>query len=385
MSLSDEEFSSIPVDTAMERIDAEVQRYGQELDQYNQQQGQVQQDYIPEQQQQEQQNYSEQDSGQQVQPEQPQLDPNVYKEAYDFIMQPFKAAGKEFQLRDFHEARGLMQQGIDYTKKQQQLKPRLMEMRALENNGMLGENLNYAIDLFQGKPEAVAKLIRDRKIDINSLQTGEAHDEWGNPTGEVKDNYIPTNHKLTEAQYELENTVQELKQSPNYDKISKYLYGIDDASGRQYFSNPKDLKVLQKMVDSGYHDEIVNEIDYLRAVNNPSVAGLNDYDAYNKIGRAILERKYAQLQQQQGIPNQNAPVPQQQQFYNNQQPQLTPVQQQQMYQQYQQQMQMQQRKQSVSPIRNTGRVAPPKQYDPLFSNVSDEEFAKIDINELMRN
>ena len=384
MSLSDEEFSSIPVDTAMERIDAEVQRYGQELDQYNQQQqqGQIQQDYAPTEQQQ---NYSEQDSGQQVQPEQPQPDPNVYKEAYDFIMQPFKAAGKEFQLRDFHEARGLMQQGIDYTKKQQQLKPRLMEMRALENNGMLGENLNYAIDLFQGKPEAVAKLIRDRKIDINSLQTGEARDEWGNPTGEVKDDYIPTNHKLSEAQYELENTVQELKQSPNYDKISKYLYGIDDASGRQYFSNPKDLKILQKMVDAGYHDEIVNEIDYLRAVNNPSVAGLNDYDAYNKIGKAILERKFAQLQQQQGITPQNAPVPQQQQFYNNQQPQLTPVQQQQMYQQYQQQMQMQQRKQSVSPVRNTGRVAPPRQYDPLFSNVSDEEFAKIDINELMRN
>lgn len=381
MSLSDEEFSSIPVDTAMERIDAEVERYGQELNQYNQQQEQVQQDYAPT----EQQDYSEQDSGQQVQPEQPQLDPNVYKEAYEFIMQPFKAAGKEFQLRDFHEARGLMQQGIDYTKKQQQLKPRLMEMRALENNGMLGENLNYAIDLFQGKPEAVAKLIRDRKIDLNSLQTGEAHDEWGNPTGETKDEYIPTNHRLTESQYELEDTIQELKQSPQYEKLSKYLNGIDDASGRHFFNNPKDLKILQKMVESGYHDEVINEIDYLRAVNNPSVAGLNDYDAYNRVGRMIVERKYAQLQQQQGIPNQNAPVPQQQQFYNNQQPQLTPVQQQQMYQQYQQQMQMQQRKQSVSPVRNTGRVAPPRQYDPLFSNVSDEEFAKIDINELMRN
>lgn len=383
MSLSDEEFSSIPVDTAMERIDAEVERYGQELNQYNQQQEQMQQDYVPAEQQQ--QDYSEQDSGQQVQPEQPQIDPNVYKEAYEFIMQPFKAAGKEFQLRDFHEARGLMQQGIDYTKKQQQLKPRLMEMRALENNGMLGENLNYAIDLFQGKPEAVAKLIRDRKIDINSLQKGEAQDEWGNPTGEVKDEYVPTNHRLTESQYELEDTIQELKQSPQYEKLSKYLNGIDDASGRHFFNNPKDLKILQKMVESGYHDEVINEIDYLRAVNNPSVAGLNDYDAYNRVGRMIVERKYAQLQQQQGIPNQNAPVPQQQQFYNNQQPQLTPVQQQQMYQQYQQQMQMQQRKQSVSPVRNTGRVAPPRQYDPLFSNVSDEEFAKIDINELMRN
>ena len=94
---------------------------------------------------------------------------------------------------------------------------------------------------------------------------------------------------------------------------------------------------------------------------------------------------------QQGM-NQNAPVQQQVQPmqqqpypYNNQQPQLTPAQQQQMYQQYQQQMQMQQRKQSVSPIRNTPQTQVVRQYDPLFSNVSDEDFAKININDLMRN
>ena len=372
MSLSDEEFASIPVDTAMERIDAEVERYGQELDQYNQQQEQVQQDNVSEQQ-----NYSEQDSGQQVQPEQPQIDPNVYKEAYDFIMQPFKAAGKEFQLRDFHEARGLMQQGIDYTKKQQQLKPRLMEMRALENNGMLGENLNYAIDLFQGKPEAIAKLIRDKKIDVNSLNTNQV-DEYGNPVDSTP--YIPENHRISEKDYEISSIIQEIKASPNYEKISNYLNEIDDASGSRFFNNPNDLKGLKYLVDEGIHDDIIREVEYLRTVNNPYIKGLNDYDAYNKVGSALLQQKVQALQMQQ-----QPPLANQQPTNYQQQPQLTPVQQQQMYQQYQQQMQMQQRKQSVSPIRNTGRVAPPRQYDPLFSNVSDEEFAKIDINELMRN
>ena len=185
-------------------------------------------------------------------------------------------------------------------------------------------------------------------------------------------------------------TIQDLKQSPAYSKISEYLTSIDDASGSHFFRDPKELKALQQLAETGIHDEIIKEIEYLRAVNNPSIAGLNDYDAYNAVGKLILDRRMATLPQQ-GM-NQNAPVQQQVQPmqqqpypYNNQQPQLTPAQQQQMYQQYQQQMQMQQRKQSVSPIRNTPQTQVVRQYDPLFSNVSDEDFAKININDLMRN
>jgi hypothetical protein len=377
--MSDEEFLAIPPEQAIQNIENYVDdNYGNGSIQEQPQQSQ----YEP----------PVQNDEQIQQQEQQEINPEVYKEAYDYIMQPFKAAGKEFQLRDFHEARGLMQQGIDYTKKQQQLKPRLMEMRALENNGMLGDNLNYAIDLFQGKPEAVAKLIKDKNIDLNSLQGQPAKDEWGNPIpgSENTKEYVPVDHKISENQYELEMTIQDLKQSPAYSKISEYLTSIDDASGSHFFRDPKELKALQQLAETGIHDEIIKEIEYLRAVNNPSIAGLNDYDAYNAVGKLILDRRMATLPQQ-GM-NQNAPVQQQVQPmqqqpypYNNQQPQLTPAQQQQMYQQYQQQMQMQQRKQSVSPIRNNPQTQVVRQYDPLFSNVSDEDFAKININDLMRN
>ena len=117
--ISDEEWESISPEEAMQRIDNYVNSFNQD------QQPQQQQEYTPVPQEGEQPQQEQQEQQQQV-------DPSIYKEAYDYIMEPFKAAGKEFQLRDFHEARGLMQQGIDYTKKQQQLKPRLMEMRALD-------------------------------------------------------------------------------------------------------------------------------------------------------------------------------------------------------------------------------------------------------------
>lgn len=376
-SLSDEEWEAIPPEEAMQRIDNYVNSLPN-----NQEQQQQQYEQVP-------QNGEQPQQEQQGNQQQQQVDPNVYKEAYDYIMEPFKAAGKEFQLRDFHEARGLMQQGIDYTKKQQALKPRLMEMRTLENNGMLGDNLNYAIDLFQGKPEAIAKLIKEKNIDVNSLQPQAKTDEWGNPIAgsENTNKYIPTDHRISEKDYEISNAIQEIKSSPNYDKISNYLNGVDDASGAKYFNNPKDLMGLKYLVDEGVHDEIIREIEYLRTVNNPIITGLNDYDAYNKVGNYILQSKMQQLQTQQTKQVQQAPASQAYQNVppTNYQQQYIPTQQQQYMQQQQQQQVMQQRKQSVSPIRNKPQTPVVRQYDPLFSNYSDEEFEKLNIHDLMRN
>ena len=116
---------------------------------------------------QEQQGYEQQQPQEGEQGQQQYVDPQIYKDTYDQIFAPFKAAGREFQVRDVNEAVSLMQKGVDYTRKQQALKPRLMEMRALEEQGMLGSNLNYAIDLFKGNPQAIAKLIKEKNIDVN--------------------------------------------------------------------------------------------------------------------------------------------------------------------------------------------------------------------------
>ena len=97
-----------------------------------------------------------------------------------------------------------MQKGVDYTQKQQQLKPRLAEMKTLDQYGMLGDNLNYAIDLFTGRPEAVAKLIRDKKLDVNQLMP--SSNEFGE-TQETTTNYVPNNHKISEEQMQLSDVI----------------------------------------------------------------------------------------------------------------------------------------------------------------------------------
>lgn len=366
--ISDEDFLKASPEDVMNEIDKQVDSYYQSQQSQNPNTEQS----VPQEQTTE--GQSEQTNN--------EIDPSVYKEAYDYIMQPFKASGKDFQLKDFHDARSLMQQGIDYTRKQQQLKPRLIEMRTLENNGMLGDNLNYAIELFQGKPEAIKKLIQDKKIDVNSL-VSKTTDEWGNPVENQENNntYTPMEHRISEEQYNTKEMLDTLRESPKYNDMVSYLNTVDSQSLLKFYEDPKAMKGLITFMEDGVHDKILQELTYARTTGNPSIRGLNDYDAYVKIGTDIVTKMTQQQNQQNQVNNQQyvqPPVQQVQQQY---------IPQQQQFQQFNQpqqptyQQQVQQRKQAVSPIRNSGNVTRPM-YDPL--SCSDADFAKIDLNAILR-
>lgn len=306
--------------------------------------------------------------GEQQQQEQ-YVDPQVYKDTYDRITAPFKAAGREFQVRSVDEAISLMQKGVDYTRKQQALKPRLMEMRTLEEQGMLGNNLNYAIDLFNGNPQALAKLIKDKGIDINSIMPQPATDEFGQPVPQKETPYTPNNYSVSPEQYELKEVFDTLKSNGTYNDTMDALGGMDESSKTKFARNPALINSLSTLVTSGLYDTLRKELDHARVVDDPAVRGLDDFDAIDKLGRMYVAYQQQQaMQQQQRQPQQVQP---QQQYP---QPQQAPV--------YQQQRQLlDQRKQGVAPVRGTpGNARVP--YDPL--TCSDEEFSKINLNELLR-
>lgn len=371
--ISDEDFLKASPEDVMQEIDRQVEAYSQQSS------NEVNTPELDTTVANTQDNYN-QNPNEYVQQEEPvgqsdSVDPSVAIEAYKYLMEPFKASGREFQLKDFHDARTLIQQGIDYTRKQQQLKPRLIEMRTLENNNMLGDNLNYAIDLFQGKPEAIKKLIQDKKVDINSL-VSKSTDEWGNPVegAENTNSYIPTDHRISEQQFDARETIEKLSLSPKYNDMVKYINTLDQSSVLKFYKEPKQLEGLLKMMEDGFHDKVMDALTYARSVNNPAISGLDDHDAYEKIGMSLLASKQ----------NNNQPQTQQyvQQPQQVQQQQYVPPYQPNQPQQYNYQQQIvQQRKQSVSPIRNNGNAYKPK-YDPL--NCSDADFAKIDLNEILR-
>lgn len=280
------------------------------------------------------------------------------------LFQPFKASGKEFQVRDVDEAISLMQKGVDYTQKQQQLKPRLAEMKTLEQYGMLGDNLNYAIDLFTGRPEAVAKLIRDKKLDVNQLMP--SSNEFGE-TQETTTNYVPNNHKISEEQMQLSDVIDTLKANNSYDKVNTAVTKFDEVSQREFVKDPNKLLALQEHINSGLYDAVMNEIDHQKTIGNPALTGKTDFEVYTDMATTLLNYVVQQQQNQ----------PQQQQVQT--QPQYNPQYQQQVQTQ-QQYQQIQNRKASVAPNRGyagntSNRVT---DFDPL--HMSDKELESLDLS-----
>lgn len=275
-----------------------------------------------------------------------------YKSEYEKITAPFKASGRTIQVRDSNEVISLMQKGVDYTKKQQALKPRLKELQILENQNMLGDNLGYAIDLFNGNTKALAKLIKERNIDISELSPNMYGDEENNSP-----DYTPTNYSISDAEMRLKDVELTLKDSPNFQRLFTTLTDLDDDSKAKFRNNPDLLLRLNEHMESGLYDQIQNELEHRRIVGDASVDGMNFYDAYTAVGNEILayNAKVAQQQQQQ--------------------------QQQQYAEQYQQQ-QLQQKKNSAKSTnsRSVGRTSNPMMYDPL--TCSDEEFAQINLKQL---
>ena len=320
--------------------------------------------------QQEPQNYEQQQPQEGEQGQQQYVDPQVMEDTYKQIFAPFKAAGREFQVRDVNEAISLMQKGVDYTRKQQALKPRLMEMRALEEQGMLGSNLNYAIDLFKGNPQAIAKLIKEKNIDVNQLVPQQTTNEFGETVTQPEKPYVPNNYSVSPAQYDLQEAFDNLKTAGTYDVTMGALGDMDQSSKTKFANNPKYIGALSELVTSGLYDTLKKELDHARIVDDPNVRGLDDFDALDKLGRAYVAYQQQAMQQQQGQPQQ---VQQQQQRY------IPPQQ-----QQYVQQRQIvDQRKQGVAPIRQGSAPQKPN-YDPLYANLSDEDFGKLNLNDLLR-
>jgi hypothetical protein len=380
--LTDEEFGKINYDELVQAIDSRLDGNQQQYEQNEQpQEQQLDNGYEQQQQQQYQEPYQDQEQNYNnpdvnTTSNQGDIDPAIYKEVYDKITSPFKANGREFQVRNVDEAISLMQKGVDYTRKQQALKPRLNEMRTLEEQGMLGDNLNYAIDLYNGNPKAIAKLIKDKGIDINTLVPQPTTDEFGNPVEPKQQDtpYIPNNYGLSEERLKFKEVVDTLNETGMYSKVDTALDDFDKESRNKFARNPNYYLVLSDLIQKGHYEPIKQELEHQKIVGNPRIQGMNDMDAFSVIANDYFAKLNPQQQQQ--------PVPQEQ--FNQQQVQV-PNQSygyasQQQYQ-YQQQQAIQQRKQGAGAIKSTPGKAV-TQYDPL--RCSDAEFAKIDINELMR-
>jgi hypothetical protein len=190
------------------------------------------------------------------------------------LFAPFKANGRDIQVNSVDEARQLMSMGANYNKKMQAMKPHLATLRTLENAKIGEAELNFLIDVHNGVPEAINKLVKDRGIDPMDLAPEKA------------DGYKPGNHKASDKEVELDSVLHELDGSAGLDKTVNIVSKVwDNASRKIVADNPQLLKIINGHVESGIYDQIAARIERERTFGR--LQGLTDLEAYRQVGDAM--------------------------------------------------------------------------------------------------
>ena len=198
-----------------------------------------------------------------------------YKAEYERITAPFKANGKEVQVNSIDDAIQLMQMGADYQRKTTEIKPLRKIGEKLKQNGLLDEDqLNYLIDLKNKNPQAIQKLLKESGIDPLDIDTSE----------EV--NYKPNNYQVDEKTIELNDVLDSIQHTPQFDTTVKILGSQWDQQSKEYLSsNPQTISILNEHIGNGIYDTIANEVSKQRMLGR--LNDVSDLDAYRTVGDYI--------------------------------------------------------------------------------------------------
>lgn len=200
-----------------------------------------------------------------------------YKAFYESMTTPFKANGREVQITNANDAIRLMQQGVNYSKRMEELKPKRALLKALEDNGLDDKDkLGFLIDLSKKNPQAIAKLVKDSGLDVYELDN------------EQLEEYQP-NLTLTEPNA-FEDMVYELSSNdPNFMEALSHIGNWDNESKTILFNKPEFLRVIAEQKASGFFDKVVNIVDNERLFGR--LKDMSYLQAYSQIETLLLEQE----------------------------------------------------------------------------------------------
>ena len=205
------------------------------------------------------------------------------------ITAPFKADGRDMQVRSAEDAIRLMQMGVNYSRRMQEIKPLKAQDAVLKQHGLDDpEKLGYLIDLSQGKPDAIQKLLKENNIDPLDIDTSKEL------------NYQAPRYSADIKQLDFEEAISNTLTQPNGSKLIQDVNEFWDDSSKEALRDEPDIfnKLLAQM-DSGVYDRIKDELKYQRALGE--LSNVPFIQAYDKVGNAMQQAgAFGQPQDQSG-------------------------------------------------------------------------------------
>jgi len=200
-----------------------------------------------------------------------------YKEEYEKVMAPFKAAKRQITPDTPEDLRRLAQMGADYSRKMEAMKPYQRVIKTLEKEGLLDiEKVNFLIDLNKKDPGAIKKFLKDNDIDPMRI---DLEDDTG---------YKPTDHMVGDQELALDNVLDEIRNTDTFTRTVKTITEEWDSASRQVLmGNPTIIRDINEHMSNGTFDQVIAQVEHERTFGR--LEGLSDLEAYKTVGDAIHE------------------------------------------------------------------------------------------------
>lgn len=196
---------------------------------------------------------------------------------------PIKANGKEITLKSTDEVLRLVQQGANYNKRMEELKPARKAAAMLENAGLLGDEaaVSQMIDLYNGKHEAIAKMIKDLNIDIYALDLDSAS------------KYTPTSHLQTDEQVIFQDTLKEVRSLEGGQEAMTLIDSWDRESKELIWGNATAVRQIYDYKQSGVYDTVATEVERRKALGQIP-PGTPFITAFTQVGNDLAAQAEAE-------------------------------------------------------------------------------------------
>jgi hypothetical protein len=194
---------------------------------------------------------------------------------YNKVTAPFKADGKDLQIRSPEDAVRLMQMGVNYSRRMQEMKPLRAQNEMLKAQGLDDPvKLNFMIDVMKGKPEAIQKLLKDSKIDPIDIDVSK----------DVP--YKPDNYQVDPKTMAFREAIETTLAAEGGSELIKEINSSwDDTSKEALRDQPAIFQNLLDQKKSGVYVKIKKELDYQRTMG--FLTDVPFVQAYHQVGEAM--------------------------------------------------------------------------------------------------
>ena len=207
----------------------------------------------------------------------------------------FTVDGQEITVTDEADIKRLVERGLNSAVEAKQALPAQQLAQMLANNKLTDPNqLNHLIDIANGDPAAIRKLIKDKGIDPYDLAS---------PDGEEAnaEEYKPNDHTVKPETVALNKVLDSLQDSEHFSTTADVVMEQwDEASRAEFMANPSHFTALNNQVADGTYEAISTEMKKLDILGKLP-AGRTQFELYRQVGDMMYAEKRLPGQEAQEV------------------------------------------------------------------------------------